>query len=365
MIKNQKTQLQRAILEVEKAYPKDDLISSYADFLKVRDYLAYYQFNPNVFDSLVQLANESWNSEKRISRLMLLKRLKEYLQQVITRDYYDRGNKPHFDLKPETRKLIFELFKKTFEEPHFIGERQIEEARKLCNSILMNLALTPVEEEWLISHYHWSELILNRVLRYPVQSDVISHWVKINFKKDPLRSRRAELASWIIDQDPSFEIKQDILIEDFEYLNQCDLELIKQYNAHIENQSKLEKEYKQLNPRRNYYFSEEDNLDSENTYYPKAELHFIKRSYKVTRDISDEYPVTYPNFERMRKEFDTNLSTHHKLTMIWAIAYSRIDNSVKCAKMKKYYCNETYKSIFKVSKKNKNAELLKWMLEQQ
>lgn len=364
MFKNKKTQLQRAILEIEKAYPKDDLISSYADFLKVRDYLAYYQFNPNVFHSLIQLANESWNTEKRISRLMLLKRLKEYLQQVITRDYYDRGVKPHFDLKPETRKLIFELFKKTFEEPHFIGERQLEEARKLCNSILMNLALTPIEEEWLASHYHWSELILNRVLRYPVQSDVISNWVKINFKKDPLRSRRAELASWIIDQDASFEIKQDILIEDFEYLNQCDLEVIQQYNAQFENQSLPKRDLTRFQRRKNYY-PEEDIFDSGNTYYRKAELHFIQRSYKVRRDISDQYPVTYPNFERMRKEFDTNLSTHHKLTMIWAIAYSRIDNSVKCSLMKKYYCNETFKSMFKVSKKNKNAELLKWMLQQQ
>lgn len=74
MNKQRKIELQRAIIELEKPYPKDDLILSYPDFIKVWDYLIHYQFNPVVFENLVNLANDFWNSEKRISRLSMLQK---------------------------------------------------------------------------------------------------------------------------------------------------------------------------------------------------------------------------------------------------------------------------------------------------
>jgi hypothetical protein len=368
MNKQRKIELQRAITELEKPYPKDDLILSYSDFLKVRDYLNYYQFNPIVFDNLLNLVNDKWKSEKRINRLSLLQKTKQYFlitQQDITRDYYSRNIKANFQLKVETRKLLFNLFRKTFEERNYISHKQLDEARKICNNVLINLELTPIEEKWLCSNILVSELILNRVLRYPIKSEVISNWAKSNFQNDILRSRRAELLSWIIDQEPTFEIDQQTLIDDFEYLNQSDLQAIQNYDDEITANKIIEQELGEYLPKKTHYDFFDSTYHEEKVDLSVPELKLSKRPYGVIIDTSKEYPVTIPNFEKLREEFYTNLPTHQKVTMIWAIGYSRLDNELKFSLLKKYYSNETYYSMYKVCKRTKNIKLLKWISERQ
>lgn len=365
MNKQRKIELQRAIIELENPYPKDDLILSYSDFLMVRDYLNYYQFNPVVFDNLINLANDIWNTKKRISRLSLLQKIKQYLHHDPTRDYYNRSTKPNFQLKVETRKLLFNLFRKTFEERNYISHKQLDEARKICNNVLINLNLTQIEEEWLCSNTLASELILNRVLRYPIKSEVISNWAKSNFQSNTLRSRRAELLSWIIDQEPTFEICQQTLIDDFEYLNQSDLQAIQNYDDEIAANKIIEQELGEYLPKKTYYNFFDGTYHEENVDLSIPELKLSKRPYGVTIDTSKQYPVSIPNFEKLREEFYKNLPTHQKVTMIWAIAYSRLDNTLKYSLLKKYYSNETYYSMYKVCKRTKNNELLKWILERQ
>lgn len=363
MNKKRKIEILRAIAEIENPYPKDDLILSYSDFLKVRDYLGSYQFNPIVFNNLTNLANDKWNTEKRISRLSLLQKIKQYLHQDATREYYSKNIKPNFQLKVETRKSLFNLFRKTFEERNYISHKQLDEARKICNNVLINLELTPTEEEWLCSNILLSELILNRALRYPIKSEVISNWAKSNFQNDILRSRRAELLSWIIDQEPTFEIDQQILIDDFEYLNQSDLQAIQNYDDEITANKIIEQELSEYLPKKTHYDLFDSTYHEERIDLSVPELKLSKRPYGVIIDTSKEYPVSIPNFEKLREEFDTNLPTHQKVTMIWAIAYSRLDNTLKYSLLKKYYSNDTYYSIFRVCKRTKNIELLKWISE--
>lgn len=363
MNKKRKIEILRAIAEIENPYPKDDLILSYSDFLKVRDYLGSYQFNPIVFNNLTNLANDKWNTEKRISRLSLLQKIKQYLHQDATREYYSKNIKPNFQLKVETNKLLFNLFRKTFEERNYISHKQLDEARKICNNVLINLELTPTEEEWLCSNILLSELILNRALRYPIKSEVISNWAKSNFQNDILRSRRAELLSWIIDQEPTFEIDQQILIDDFEYLNQSDLQAIQNYDDEITANKIIEQELSEYLPKKTHYDLFDSTYHEERIDLSVPELKLSKRPYGVIIDTSKEYPVSIPNFEKLREEFDTNLPTHQKVTMIWAIAYSRLDNTLKYSLLKKYYSNDTYYSIFRVCKRTKNIELLKWISE--
>lgn len=363
MNKKRKIEILRAIAEIENPYPKDDLILSYSDFLKVRDYLGSYQFNPIVFNNLTNLANDKWNTEKRISRLSLLQKIKQYLHQDATREYYSKNIKPNFQLKVETRKSLFNLFRKTFEERNYISHKQLDEARKICNNVLINLESTPTEEEWLCSNILLSELILNRALRYPIKSEVISNWAKSNFQNDILRSRRAELLSWIIDQEPTFEIDQQILIDDFEYLNQSDLQAIQNYDDEITANKIIEQELSEYLPKKTHYDLFDSTYHEERIDLSVPELKLSKRPYGVIIDTSKEYPVSIPNFEKLREEFDTNLPTHQKVTMIWAIAYSRLDNTLKYSLLKKYYSNDTYYSIFRVCKRTKNIELLKWISE--
>ncbi len=49
------------------------------------------------------------------------------------------------------------------------------------------------------------------------------------------------------------------------------------------------------------------------------------------------------------------------ITMLWSIYYSRLDIPLKSTLLKKYYCEETYQSFFKICKKLEAIELLMWL----
>jgi hypothetical protein len=347
-----KIELQRKIVEIENPYPKDDLILSYFDFLKVREYIAYYQFNPLVFHHLLNLANDEWKTEKRISRLSLLLKVKQYYhltQQENKVGFNSRSTKPNFEVSKEIRIQMFNLFKKTYEESKYISIKQIDEARKICNNLLINLELTEIEEEWFCANVSLSEQILNRVLRYPQKSDVISNWAKMNFNNNKLRHRRAELISWIIDIEPDFEIDQKTLIDDFEYLNQMDIKAIQDYDDEIEAIRFIENQLGDSLPKTlSIELFDETFKEKKNYEFSQPTLELFRRPYIVEIDNSKHYPVRIPNFDKMKQGFYSKIAIHQPITMIWGIAYSRLNNYEKSTLLKKYYSDKTYYSILRV-----------------
>ncbi len=363
-----KLELQRAITEIESPYPKDDLIKSYADFLKVREFLRYYEFNPIVLNNLLELTINHWSTSKRISRLSLLERIKQYFHTTSktgAKDYYDSEPVMIYEHTVETKRLLFILFRKVYEEAKFLTEKQLQEARRLCNNILIAVELSSEEEEWLCLNYSLSEQILNRILRYPIRSVVISNWAKKNFKNVALSSRRAELLSWIIDEEPNFEIDNATLVNDFEYLNQTDMDAIQNYEDEIEANRMMEQELGEYFPKKTSFGFFENSDGEERVDLSAPELKLSRRPYRIEIDTSKFYPVDIPNFEALKENFYKNIDTHQKITMSWAIGYSRLENVQKSTLLKKYYNAETYNSLFRVGKKIKNAEFLKWILEQQ
>ncbi|MDD2798438.1 MAG: hypothetical protein PHV20_07595 [Bacteroidales bacterium] len=405
MNKERQIDLRKSILEIENPYPKDDLILSYADFLKHRDYLCYYKFNPRVFHNILKITNDEWASSNRINRLSLISILKNYIisnNKDLTRKKI---------LTPETRFLIFELFRKVFEEDNYISVKQIDEARRICNNLLINVNLTPTEEQWLCENIEVSELLLNRVLRYPTKSRIISNWARQNFDMVISRNRRAEITSWIIDEKPNFEIENQTLIDDFEFLNAIDSLTIQKYEEALKSTKKIDNkidiqakekteitendearalletnpEFRLLNNAikmieekfgplslsirkhiNDDLFNQNNELSSfENSETTAPELKLTRRFYEVAMDRAKYYPVSIPDFEKLQIDFYNNLSHYQITTMIWAITYSRLDNTVKSSLLKKYYNNETHNTMFKVCKKTKNMKLLKWMLAQQ
>ncbi len=351
-------ELQRAITELENPMPKDNLISCYSDFLKVRAFLPYQKFNQIVFENLLKLTNEHWKSEKRISRLSLVQTIKRY--------GFKTDNKINL-LSLEIRKQIFEVFKNSFENSQFVSKKQLDEVRKTCNSILKNLDLSSNEENWLCENAPSSEIILNRVLRYPIKSNVISNWAKDNFYSNNFRSRRAELLSWIIDQEPNFEIDFQTLKDDFEFLNQTDLQAIRDYDDEILANKIITNELKDYLPKKRLPPINFDGeiLQPEIVDISAPELKLSRRFYGVPIDTSKDYPVSIPDFENLRNDFYSKIDNTKRITMIWAIGYSRIDTQMKEALLKKYYCDESYYSLFRVSKKIKGIGLLKWLLDKQ
>lgn len=353
-----KKELQRAITEIENPMPKDNLISSYSDFLRVRDFLHYQKFNSIVFASLLKLANDYWKSEKRISRLSLVQSIKRYGYKI--------DNKLNL-LSLEMRKQVFDIFRKSFEDSQFISRKQLDEVRRTCNYILINLEFGTDEERWLCENASYSEIILNRVLRYPIKSDVISNWAKNSFNNNNFRSRRAELLSWVIDKEPNFEIDEQTLKDDFEFLNQSDLKAINDYDQEIEANKIIGEDFKDYPPKKKLPSLDfaDDFRYSEKVYLSAPELKLSRRFYGVPLDHSKNYPVSIPDYESLRQEFYSKIGTTQKITMIWAIGYSRLDNQTKISLLKKYYCEESYNSLFRVSKKIKQVALLKWLLNKQ
>lgn len=364
--------IQQAIYKIVPPYPKDNLVSSYADFLKVRCYIPYFKFNPNVLDSLLELTNNCWTTNKRINRLSLIQSIKYYK---------DNNKESQYLISENGRKLAFDLFKKVFEEPAFISQKQLEEVRKLCNIILMNLSLSEDEEIWLCENVLNAGIILNRVLRYPVKSSVISNWAKENFQNNEFRNRRAELISWLIDVDPKFEIDKQTLIDDFEYLNWSDIKAIEEYDKKMEI-SRKENEPTKINdafrvhgyfsddipPSFNYnenitHFVDDENITDLNfADVSEPELKLSRRFYNIPKDFSKQgYQILIPDFEQLRKDFYNNIDITLKTTMLWAITYTRLDNNVKAELLKKYYSEDTYKTFFKVSRKLKQVEILEWL----
>lgn len=106
--------------------------------------MPYFKYNPKVFKSLIDLTSEIWSTNQRINRISLLESLKKYSKN---RDK-ERGN-GSTDLSSETKTKIFLLFKGCFEKPEHLSVNQINDAKNLCNYLLINLVLRVEEEKWL------------------------------------------------------------------------------------------------------------------------------------------------------------------------------------------------------------------------
>jgi hypothetical protein len=367
MSNSKKISLKKAILAIENPYPKDDSIITYSDFLKHRDFLYYYQFNPVVLDNLILLCLDLWTTQKRISRLSLLENIKSYLNSKdrinINGAFYYHA-KPAVKLASKTRTDLFKIFKKAFEEIEHITILQRESAKTIVNSMLMNMGLSATEEIWLIDHISDSNHILNRVLRYPLKSEIISQWAIHNFLNNKYRNRRAEVLSWVLDETPHFVIEKQTLIDDFDYCNFVDKKAIKHYHDELEANEAIGKEFGDFFPKIESNIYGDPSYGNESIDLTQPELKLTRRFYNQLGNNHNVYDQPLPSFEMMHNNFHSNLDVIHCITMIWGIGYSRLKNELKTKLIKNYYREETYNSMLKVAKKNKNVSLLKWLMEQ-
>lgn len=359
--------IKKAIAEIENTYPPNNLISNYKDFLRLRDYLPLYQFNPAVFDSLVTLTCDLWNTTEKINRKSLLEIIKGYVTKQKGQTLYTAyilKKAELYKFSNETNPKIFWLFKESFEGNLKLNIKGIQEIQKICNSLLININLQKEEIKWLCKNTENSELILNRVLRYPKSTSIITNWAKENFENDRYRSRRAEILSWAIDENPAFVIDKQVLIDDFEHLNSLDIKTIQEYEDEFTAKKIIEKEMYGRLPASSvssFDYSAAEREISLMTALPALKL--THRFFSRTITLNKKIGIYVPDIDALRKEFYDSIEIYFKITMLWGIAYSRLDNNLKAEQMKKYYSDETYWTFLKIAKKFKNIELLKWLEE--
>jgi len=349
--------INRAILAIKGPHPKENLIMIYGDYLKVRDVIHLYKFNLTLLEKLIDIAYAHWSRDFRINRLLLLRSINRYASKD------DHGIS---SLPVESKKKVFQLFRMAFEEPENLMPSQVEEIRRLCNRLLMNVTLTSEEELWLCDNAMKSKIILNRTLRYPSKSTIITNWTRENFRESIFRNRRAEHLSWIIDEDTEFNIDNQMLIDDFEFLNTEDLSAIQEYKDEIATNTILENELDEFLPKLRLPSLDGDDqfIETDISDLSKPELKLSCRFYNVPLEKVDGYLDAFPDFKQLGYNFYRSISITQKVTMIWAIAYSRADTRVKEILLRKYYHDDTLFSMLKVAKKFKFLNLLEWMLKQ-
>ena len=338
-----KKQLLNQILQYEHPQAPDDLILTYKDFLKVRDFLLYYPFNPVVFDNLLKLTMELWTSNQRISRLSLLQGINRYYSVFCSKQTY-KGISTGLtaeNFPVEIKELIFDLFKMTMEDFRFITPNQVDAARALANSLLIGMTLSDEQIKWLCDRAFVAKQPLNRVLRYPHKSRIISEWMKSNYDNDLLRQRRSEVVGWIMDYEPGFEIQKNTILDDFRYLNDLDIKMLNKFKV----------------DRKGFFKT----LDMSGNY--TAEMNFIFTIYgapygKLRKEINRLDDVS-----SVLRYVYTDLNNIEMKLKIWAIAWSRIEKETKVEMLKKYYSEETQLEIIRANEKIKSADLLRWILE--
>ena len=341
-----KKEIQNRILEYDTPDAPDDLIVTYQDFLKVRDFLFYYPFNPVVFKSLLKLTVDLWISDKRISRLSLLKALKGYYSRYCDKSVnrYNRAASKHKSdsFSDEIKALIFHLFKLTVKDDRFITPLQVGEARKAANHLLIGMTLPDKDIKWLCDNAFVSEQVLNRVLRYPCKSEIITGWVKKNFENDQLRTRRYELIGWLLDYDPDYVINESTLLYDYQHFVGLD-----------------------INELREFYRKEIGSFEI--TTISGDSTNIINFSFRI-------YGAPYGKLRLNVKSLDEVEAVLHFVSsdldnikvkmMIWAIAQSRLESDKKVEMLKKYYTEATHLEILRAAtNKFKSADLLRWILE--
>lgn len=350
MKKEKERFVHREIIKIKQPYPNNDLIFSYKDFLKYRSSLPFYQFNPQLFQNLITLILEKWKSDERISRLSLLETLKRYCLKDSRVEDYLNFNNIICSLSLDLRIKLFQLYKLVWEFPEFVTKVQQDEVQKIANLLMINVSLNKNGEVWLCQNYKKSPLILNRILRYPKKSPVISAWAREIYDEDSLRSRRAEIIGFILDEDSNFEVSKNTIMDDFEYQNLKDSNAIEEFKEELSIFN---------------LFQDSDDIfpgDKIDKTVPYPELKLTKRFYQVPTIFSENLYKELPDFVRLRKDFLSNLDLSYQVTMMWAIKYSRLSNDLKAQLLINHYSIKSEPTFIKICQRSQLSTPLEWLI---
>jgi hypothetical protein len=345
--------IKKQIARIENWYPPDKLITSYQDFLKHRESLPFYRFNPQVFVALINLTDNLWYSTSRISRLSLLQ---------VSRRYIKKADSP-LNMEKHVNDKIFKLFESVVLGNKFSFSVDVfMQMRIAANGLLIGIELDDHQLNWLCKRTEYSDFILNRVLRYPKISNVISSWAKNSYQEDYLASRRAEVTSWILDEDPFFKISPDILKKDFEYQIKIDRKIVNSALLEMDAEKAYEKEiaplFESSFEREFREFYERDTSDSDVKTCPVP-----KRNYPVFFTLADEHNMLIPDFKQTSQSFYENIELYFGKVMSWSIAYSRLPIQKKITLLSAQYRDDLYPTFFSIGKRLNSVEYFRWLMK--
>ncbi|TAE17558.1 MAG: hypothetical protein EAY72_01705 [Bacteroidetes bacterium] len=358
-----KRELQRMVLEWKNQYPPDDLITTYKDFLYVRETLRLFQFNVNVFHTLLQLTCDSWFSSQRISRHSLVIRSLQYgakMPKVLPAANPTVWYEGTVAVLPAaTSSLLFRVFQLCYTENRNLTELQREECIDKMYRFTRNIVFTTAEQAWLCQQAIFHKNILTRVLHYPQPSAVISAWAVKEYANPAFAHRRAELASWVIDENPDFEITMETLGNDLMAVHTHDIAAVDRYETELEANELIQKNFAHLLP--------QHEPDEFGEVYPKMHIPTMELKGKyIEHDFGGgkRYPVGVPDLGANFLLSLHRMPVTQLICNMWAITYSRLPVAKKVQLLKKYHAPTTLYSMQRICQRLKSIELAEWLLAQ-
>jgi hypothetical protein len=349
--------IRRSIIKMENPIPDDNLIRSYKAFLAHRKFLLSYQFNFKVLEALVDLTLRLWETESRISRISLITIIKGYGYKAPWGKVKPEKNYPKsFNTK------VFELFRLCHEDRAKLTKKQSKEAKRLCNYMLIGAELNSESLKWLCRHATVGTHAYNRVIRYPFGSVLITDWIKQVWNKDMIRLRRAEATSWLIDENPEYELDQSVLWADFYFANNLDQEIIDEYESSLAVDQLLGGP--QGFPKGGSRMEEGEAWSDFDLPLLTPEFKLTQRNYSISSVYSEKHGQHLPDFDQSEQTFEATIDGHFHATMLWAIAYSRLEAKRKEHLLRKHYTEENYFSFLKVVKRENLVNSLNWLRDQ-
>jgi hypothetical protein len=103
-------------------------------------------------------------------------------------------NKDNGKLSSSTITKLFNLYQ------HYIFDER-EEVQWCVSSLLKDKQLLDSEIQWFIGNYDKSVHLINRLLRYPIQNELIRKWALRAYTNKKLTERRSELIALLIEDD--------------------------------------------------------------------------------------------------------------------------------------------------------------------
>lgn len=328
-----------AISEIRKPDIEYHFFRKYSDFMENRHLIPYFKFDHKLLNNMLRLIEYMFGNDGRCNRSEMLNSLNCYIKEHKSK------------LDEIQRERIFNIVR-----PFFENGKLPKNARIPAWKILQDLPLFAEAEAWLCkmtTDYSPSNErdyidFINRVLRYPIKSDIIHQWISDNFENDVLRLRRAEAIGWLLYKNPNYVIDDKTLIDDFDFANRKDMHTIKttvkeEMQLFIDNE--IEKQ--------------RISLDNSKKQSGKKKL-----CYRLYAFVMYEGYGREPNFNKLRQHFYNSLDKIKQQTMSWAVYYSHLNENNKVKLLKKFYHPEIFETTFSIAKNIKSTDLLTWLKTQ-
>ena len=332
--------IEQHLAEMRKAEPPEKGYADYKSFRRDMQIIPANPFREKFLLQQIDLAHHCHTSGVHYNFLKLYR-------------HYRRCSPKKIIILPED--AVNKLFG-IFENEILVKSR----TRGLLNSILKGQRLNDSHLKFLVKNAFESEFVLNRVLQYPFASDIILNWVKQHAEDARLSTRRIEVTSLLLDErlyahPPISLLYCDMKIR-FESLKEMELYLciakMRERKGWVELAAEHNYEIKLFISRMNTW-PEKYSIDCWADKPEEIETlrGLVFNAAKHTGLYFTEFGDVIP------------IDLHQSRVTVWAIAYSRLDISIKINMLKHEFREELKNSYLYIARRLKSVELLEWLLK--